>query len=135
MSRKLDHLQAISINIINIDSTTNLTQEHSGSIIFCDATNAFTLYLPPPKRGLNLTLILKTSSNTNDITIISKNSAFEDTDLMYLTNSGLTHENLYGTILLKNSQAKIGDRINFVCDGTNWFGSCVLNANNAVTDS
>ena len=131
MSRKLDHLQAISINIINIDSTTNLTQEHSGSVIFCDATNAFTLYLPPPKRGLNLTLILKTVS-TNDITIKSTNSAFGNTSLMYLTNSGLTHENLYGTIILKSSQAKIGDRINFICDGTNWFGSCVLNADNAV---
>ena len=38
-------------------------------------------------------------------------------------------------IFFKQNQAKIGDKITFVCDGTNWFGSCILSADNGVTDS
>jgi hypothetical protein len=123
-SAKFNHFQAERINTILPQSTSYvLTSSQSGSIIFCDPANyATTINLPEVDYGLNFKFILKSISTTNNIIIKSMNSSFSEANLIY-GNGNSANISAYPCSQLKfnSPNQNIGDTIEFICDGTNWF--------------
>ena len=128
MSGKFNHFQAERINTIIINA--NISEEkivflkinESGSIIFLDPTNnTITVNLPPPEEGLNFTFIVQKTAS-NNITINSTNSLYSNTNLIYGNGVGGTFSSLpCAQLVLNSTYQTIGDSIQFICDGTNWF--------------
>ena len=109
-------------------SSTNftLTRNHSGSIIFIDESNfenLSVLRLPPPEHGLNFKMINKTYDGTKVIYIKSYNSSNELSTLLYKTTSiaGSSNPSLTNNLTRAFTDCDIGDELNFICDGTNWY--------------
>ena len=111
-------------------SSTNtnftLSRNHSGSIVFIDESNFETnsiLRLPPPEHGLNFKIINKTYDGTKTLYIKSYNISNVLSTLLYKTKSitGTTEPSLTHTLTIAFTNCDIGDELNFICDGTNWY--------------
>jgi len=109
-------------------SNTNFTlsRNHSGSIVFIDESNFenfSVLRLPPPEHGLNFKMINKPFNSSKTLYIKSYNSSNELSELLYKTKSivGSTNPSLTNTLTILFTSCDIGDELNFICDGTNWF--------------
>ena len=109
-------------------SNTNFTlsRNHSGSIVFIDESNFenfSVLRLPPPEHGLNFKMINKTFNILKTLYIKSYNSSNELSELLYKTKSitGGLNPSLTNTLTIAFTHCYIGDEINFICDGTNWY--------------
>ena len=128
MSGKFNHFQAERINTIIINA--NISEEkivflkinESGSIIFLDPTNnTINVNLPPPEEGLNFIFIVQKTAS-NNITINSTNSLYSNTNLIYGNGVGGSFSSLpCAQLVLNSTHQTIGDSIQFICDGTNWF--------------
>tara|TARA_B100000035_G_C20696022_1_gene420505 strand:- start:18 stop:428 length:411 start_codon:yes stop_codon:yes gene_type:complete len=134
-SMKLNNFQSESLNIITISSDTVLTRHHCGSIIFCDASSAININLPPPEHGLHLTFIVK--DHTAHTTIYSQTNNFDSSgsSLIYIINSNISTDSLQNKFIIKSDAAKKGDKIELICDGEYWYASCTLHSSTAVASS
>ena len=118
-----------------VTATNVITAAESGTVFFLDAVGGFTSTLPAPAAGLVFTFIVKTAPTT--AYIITTNAGG---NVLY----GKTVERAGGagvagaaqdTVNFVASQAIIGDRYDFVSDGTNWYMEGIVDVSAACTFS
>lgn len=103
-------------------STRLLTADDNGSIIFLDAATEFVTTLPALMRGLRFTFIVKAAPVGTPYTIVTAGSAniivgMQNSVAGDAGDTGTTDD----TISFVAGSALAGDRVDVVCDGTNWF--------------
>lgn len=123
-------------NLTEAVTTTNvITAAESGTVFFLDAVGGFTSTLPAAAAGLTFTFIVKTAPTT--AYIITTNAG---ANVIY----GKTVERAGGagvagaaqdTVNFVASQAIVGDRYDFVSDGTNWHMKGIVDVSAACTFS
>jgi len=109
-----------------LTSDTTLYDYNSGTIYFCDGSNAIDITLPSAKAGLNFKFIA--TDTTADIDIIQAAST-EDFIGFILDGAG-TKDSATSSdtkiVFDTTGGASAGDYVSLSCNGTNWFveGAC-----------
>jgi hypothetical protein len=96
-----------------LTAASTLTAADSGRTLFLSATAEFATTLPAPAAGLSFSYTIVTSGSAN----IIKGVQFTAEDAGGSGDSGTADD----TITFVDGQAVAGDRVDLVCDGTNWF--------------
>jgi hypothetical protein len=119
-----------------VTATNVITADESGKTFFLSAAAGFVSTLPTAAAGLRFTFIVKTAPTSNGYTITGSPA-----DVIFGTIAcsgaadtvnGVTADANDNVILVHN-QAKIGDIVEFISDGTNWYVSGNVNTFAAVT--
>lgn len=120
-----------------VTETNVITASESGKTFFLDAVAGFLSTLPAPAAGLEYTFIVKTAPTSNGYTIATNAGA----DIIVITvneletdtgDDGPSDDNA-DLITFVANVALQGDRIDFKCDGTNWYAMGQTIADGAVT--
>jgi hypothetical protein len=119
-----------------VTATNTLTAEESGKTCYLDAAAGFVTTLPAAALGLHFTFIVKTSPTSNGYTITG-----DPADVIYGTVAANGAETIVNgiaaaaadNVILVHNQSIIGDRLEFVSDGTNWYVSGHVNTFAALT--
>ena len=143
------YFQAERLNVINVSSSRTLLPEISGSILILDnSSSAIEITLPKPESGLHYKFIIKTKNDNtsvaNDITIKSTSNDISSSPLIYFTgvsgmgttlgtqySAGVTNNITKSSVTINNFVIS-GDRLEFITDGENWYGTGVTK-HNAIT--
>ena len=119
-----------TITLSGAGATKTLTADDSGAIVFMGGSDASTLTLPAPADGLYFEVFATTALShivqaTDDILQgnYRHNSATTTMTRVLIEDKG--------KITLHASGRAVGDRLQFWCDGTNWWVDGIVN--NAVT--
>lgn len=115
-----------SANVEVVAATNVITAAESGKTFFLSLAGGFTSTLPAPAAGLRYSFIVKTAPTT--AYIITTNAG---ANVLYGTvaNNGAEAEAngidiaAQDTINFVANQAKVGDTVDVVSDGTNWYVS------------
>ena len=126
LKRELQMNQAVVVGdahkVITITATTQvLTADDSGAVVFLGGGSAATATLPAVQSGLKFTFIV-TSAQQH----IINGGATKMKGMVTAVAAGPTvsqQKNSAGTQITFNSSAIAGDRVDVVCDGTNWYVS------------
>ena len=103
------------------NQTISLTKNQSGNLIITDLTSAeLILNLPPVEAGIKYEIIIK--NNTNSLKLVSKNSSYATTALIYIGQLSTT---LISEVTLNTATSHVSDRIILSCDGTHWHTSII----------
>lgn len=115
-----------------------LTRNDSGKVIYLDSATEFVTTLPALELGLRFTFVVKAAPSGADYTIVSASAAnnikgsVASSDLNAATDGDL--ETSGGdTISFVGAKAVAGDRVDLVCDGTNWFARGHCSVFDAIT--
>lgn len=121
-----------------LTAATTLTADDNGGTYFLSATTEFATTLPAPRAGLSFTFIVSAAPSGASYTVVTSGSSniikgqVLSSDLNAANDADL--ETSGGdTISFVDGVAVAGDRVDLVCDGSNWFayGSCT--AYNGIT--
>jgi hypothetical protein len=125
------------VDTVEVVTATNvITAAESGKTFFLSAAAGFVSTLPTAAAGLRFKFIVKTAPTSNGYTIIGTPE-----DIIYgtvaasgaeATINGVTADASDNVILVHN-QAKIGDEVEFISDGTNWYVTGNVNTFAAIT--
>jgi hypothetical protein len=119
-------------------AATTLTAADNGKTIFLNSATEFATTLPAPAAGLAFTFIVSAAPSGASYTVVSASSANiikgqvytvdvnSATDPDFETSGG-------DTISLVDGKAVAGDRVDVVCDGTNWFAYGFCSVFDAIT--
>lgn len=119
-------------------AATTLTAADNGKTIFLNSTTEFATTLPAPQAGLSFTFIVSAAPSGASYTVVTASSANiikgqvytvdvnSATDPDFETSGG-------DTISLVDGKAVAGDRVDVVCDGTNWFAYGFCSVFDAIT--
>ena len=119
-----------------VTATNVITASESGKTFFLDAVAGFESTLPTAAEGLRFKFIVKTAPTSNGYTITGTPA-----DVIHgtvacsgaeATINGVTAVASDNVILVAN-QATIGDAVEFISDGTNWYVTGNVNTYAAVT--
>ena len=147
MSGHFKHFQGERINTILPIATSasstiyTLSADQSGSIVFLNHANLddnCTLNLPPADFGLNFKLItVSTAVSQNRVNVKSINSSHTAASLMYVNTNvdGTGSNSLVSNLEVEMNGISISDSIEFICDGTNWYGNGNVGDNSNYTSS
>ena len=121
-------------------TTTNvILAAESGRTFFLNSATEFVSTLPAPALGLSYTFIVTAAPSGASYTIVPASGTIIhgivlSKDLNGATDSGATAGTPVGTITLVDAKAQIGDRVDIVSDGTNWYAVCCTGGNfDAIT--
>lgn len=125
-------------NLTEVVAATNvITAAESGTVFFLNNATEFVSTLPAPAAGLNFTFIVTAAPASASYTIVTNASANIILGHIVCSAGGTGDSETSGgdTITLVDGQAVVGDRVDIVCDGTNWFvrGSCKVVAGMTIT--
>jgi hypothetical protein len=122
-----------------VTATNVILAAESGRTFFLNSATEFVSTLPAPALGLNFTFIVAAAPSGASYTIVPATGTIihgvvVSKDLNGATDSGATAGTPVGTITLVDSKSQIGDRVDIVSDGTNWYAVCVTGGNfDAIT--
>jgi len=125
-----------SANVEVVTATNVITSAESGKTFFLDAAAGFESTLPTAEAGLRFKFLVKTAPTSNGYTITGSPA-----DKIFGTIAcsgaetivnGVTANAADNAILVAN-QALIGDVLEFISDGTNWYVNGNVNTFAAVT--
>lgn len=125
-----------SANVEVVTATNVITAAESGKTFFLDAVAGFESTLPTAAAGLRFKFVVKTAPTSNGYTITGSPA-----DKIFgtiacsgaeATINGVTANAADNAILVHNV-ALIGDVLEFVSDGTNWYVTGNVNTYAAVT--
>lgn len=121
-----------------VAATNTITAAESGSVFFLSHATEFVSTLPAVAAGLHFTFIVANAPETASYTIVTASSANvilgqvytldvnSATDPDFETSGG-------DTISFVDSKAVVGDRVDVICDGTNWFAYGFCSVFDAIT--
>lgn len=105
-------------------AASTLTAADSGRTFFLSSATEFATTLPAPAAGLSFSFVVTAAPSGASYTIVTGSSAniikgvqFTAEDAGGSGDSGTADD----TITFVDGQAVAGDRVDLVCDGTNWF--------------
>lgn len=108
-------------NVVAAAST--LTAEQSGQTFFLNSATGFATTLPAPAAGLNYKFVVTTAPTSGNHTIVSNGGAniIQGNSFVSATaGTGVAAANEDSINLIAN-QAAVGDEVQVVSDGTNWY--------------
>lgn len=126
-----DRIQNIG-TVITPTAATELTAAQSGSIVFLNAAAGFAITLPLPAAGLRYRFIVAAAFATSSFTVVTNGSANIIQGVVDV-NSTLVPGADEDTITFVNSAETVGDWVEVVSDGTNWYVSGQAAASGGVT--
>lgn len=119
-------------------SASTMTPEENGKTIFLSSATEFVTTLPKPKAGLKFTFIVAAAPSGASYTVVTNGSAnivkgmVLSADLN-AANDGDIETSGGDTITFADGVAVAGDRVDLMCDGTNWFAYGMCTVYNAIT--
>jgi hypothetical protein len=127
LKRELQMNQSVVVGdahkVITVSATTKvLSADDSGAVVFLAGGSAATATLPTVQSGLKFTFIV-TSAQQH---IINGGATLMKGMVTAVRAAGpqvSQQKNSAGNQITFNSSAQIGDRVDVVCDGTNWYVS------------
>lgn len=127
LKRELQMNQAVVVGdahkVITITATTQvLTADDSGAVVFLGGGSAATATLPAVQSGLKFTFIV-TSAQQHIINGGATKMKGMVTAVKEAGPAVSQEKNSAGTQITFNASATVGDRVDVVCDGTNWYVS------------
>lgn len=147
MSYKLTQQSDGSVSLINmatgagviseppevVTATNVITADESGKTFFLSSATEFVSTLPAPKIGMRFTFVVTAAPSGANYTVVTSGSSniikgmVLSADLNAATDGDI--ETSGGdTISFVSAKAVAGDRVDLLCDGTNWFayGFCTV---------
>lgn len=116
-------------------AATTLDASDSSKIFFLNLAGGFTVTLAPPTAGAMYTFIVKTAPTTNYIisagSAIISGLAIASEDALGSANS--TSGTPVASVRLIAAKAQVGDRVELVSDGTNWYAKAHVVQQDAAT--
>lgn len=119
-------------------AATTLTAADNGKTIFLNSTTEFATTLPQPQAGLSFTFIVSAAPSGASYTVVTAGSSniikgmVTSADLNAASDGDI--ETSGGdTISFVDAKAVAGDRVDLVCDGTNWFAYGICSVFDAIT--
>ncbi len=126
------------IGVINeppeiVTATNVITADEGGKTFFLNSATEFVSTLPAPAIGLRFSFVVTAAPSGASYTIVTNGSSniikgqIHSSDLNAASDGDI--ETSGGdTISFVDSKAVAGDRVDLVCDGTNWFayGFCTV---------
>lgn len=116
-----------------LTAATTLTPAEVGKTIFLNSTTEFITTLPLPKAGYTFTFVVTAAPSGASYTIVTSGSAnITKGEIFTVDVNSATDPDLEtsggDTISFVNAKAVAGDRVDLICDGTNWFayGFCTV---------
>lgn len=117
-------------------AASTLTAADSGKTIFLDSATEFATTLPLPAAGLQFTFVVKAAPVGANYTIVTNGGANIIKGMQFNAagaagDTGTSDD----TISFVASSSVAGDRVDLICDGTNWFAYafCTLAASITFT--
>lgn len=121
-----------------LTATATLTATEVGKTIFLNSTTEFVTTLPLPKAGYTFSFVVTAAPSGASYTVVTSGSSNiikgqvhtvdvnSATDPDFETSGG-------DTISFVDAKAVAGDRVDLVCDGTNWFAYGFCSVFDAIT--
>ncbi len=102
-------------------ATNVITAAESGTTFFLSAAAGFASTLPAPAQGLEFSFVVLTPPTSNGYTILTNASGnvMSGTHSVTATGGGTAIAGA-DTITIVHNSAVLGDRVDMICDGTNW---------------
>ena len=123
-----------SANLEVVTTTNVLTAAESGKILILNSATAFVTTLPAVAAGLRFTFIAGATQVTGGNHTIVPNASNDNTIYGETNVAGATvPASAEGSINWVADTILPGDRIDVVCDGTNWYVSGMAAATGAIT--
>ena len=114
-----------------VTATNVITAAESGTTFFLNSTTEFVSTLPAPALGLKYKFIVAAAPSGASYTIIAAASATIIVGQIVTNDFSGTTDSDFGTageltVTFVDGKAVKGDRVEFECDGTNWYvhGAC-----------
>lgn len=121
-----------------VTAANTITAAETGSVFFLNSTTEFASTLPAPAAGLHFTFVVTGAPSGASYTITTNGSSNiikgqvytvdinSATDPDFETSGG-------DTISFVDAKAVAGDRVDLICDGTNWFAYGFCSVFDAIT--
>lgn len=126
-----------SANTETVTTTNVITATESGKTFFLSSATEFVSTLPAPAAGLRFTFVIAAAPSGADYTIVTNGSS------NIILGNVVTSQDAGGsadseqtggdTISFVSAKAVVGDRVDLVCDGTNWFATGFCKVFDAIT--
>lgn len=132
---------AITLLTETVAATNVITAAESGKVFFLSHATEFASTLPAPAAGLNYSFIVAAAPSGASYTIVSDGVTQNVIHGVAVSaaDAGGSVSSTAGTavdvITFVDGQAKIGDRVDLVCDGTYWYAMGVCSDEDAITFS
>lgn len=129
--------ESVSASAETVTATNAITADENGKTFFLSSATEFVSTLPPVAAGLRFTFIVAAAPSGASYTIVTASSA------NIILGHVLTSQDAGGTadsetsggdtISFVDAKAVVGDRVDLVCDGTNWFARCSCKVFDGIT--
>lgn len=121
-----------------VAATNVITAAESGSVFFLNHATEFVSTLPAPAAGLHFTFIVTAAPASASYTIVTTSSANIIIGQVYTVDVNSATDPDFeasggDTITLVDGKAIVGDRVEVISDGTNWFAYCFCSVFDAIT--
>ena len=121
-----------------VTATNVITSAENGKTFFLDSATEFVSTLPAPALHLKFNFIVKTAPSGADYTIVTTSSSNILKGQVYTVDVNSATDPDFetsgaDTISFVSAKAVAGDRVELICDGTNWFAYCFCSVFDAIT--
>jgi hypothetical protein len=121
-----------------VAATNVIAAGETGKTFFLNHATEFVSTLPAPAAGLKFTFVVSGAPSGASYTIVTASSANIIKGQVYSSDldaaGNADFETAGGdTITLVDSKSVAGDRVDVICDGTNWFAYCFCSVFDAIT--
>jgi len=121
-----------------VAETNVIAATESGKTMFLNSATEFVSTLPAPAAGLKFSFVVSGAPSGASYTIVTNSSANIIKGQVYssdLDAAGNADFETSGgdTITLVDGKSVAGDRVDLICDGTNWFAYCFCSVFDAIT--
>lgn len=127
-------------DVVVLTAASWLTEDAHGKTFILNSGTEFVTYLPPYRAGLKLTFIVGAAPSSASYTIEPNDGA--DTVhgvVVSAEDAAGAGDSTGGTgtdlITIVDGKAKVGDRLDLVCDGARWFAIAYVTEQDAITYS
>lgn len=121
-----------------VTATNVITTEESGKTFFLNSSTEFVSTLPAPQIGLKYSFVVTAAPSGANYTVVTNASANVIKGQCYTVDVNSATDPDFetsgcDTISFVSAKAVAGDRVDVVCDGTNWFAYAFSSVFDAIT--
>ena len=121
-----------------VAATNVITAAETGSTFFLNSATEFVSTLPAPAAGLRYTFVVTAAPAAASYTVVTTSSANIIKGQVYTVDVNSATDPDFevsggDTITFADGVAVAGDRVDVICDGTNWFAYGFCSVFNAIT--
>ncbi len=113
-------VDGVGVGVQTIAAATTLTANDSGKLLVLSAAAGAAVTLPALSSGLKFKFVVGAAFATTDWTIVSSTNVIQGNVIVAGAHVAGSDEN---TVSFVATAESIGDYVDLVCDGTNWYVS------------